>query len=275
MFFRISLAEWSLNKALFKKEIDNLDFPEIAKKQFGINAIEYVNTFFKEHANDTDYLNQLKARCNDNGVTSHLIMCDGEGDMADPNEKIRQQAIENHYKWVEAAKYLGCSSIRVNAYGSGSPEEHKKAAVESFCKLGEYASGSDINIVIENHGGITSNAAWLADLIKQVNMPNVGTLPDLGNFCLKRTESGCESEYDRYKGVAELMPYAKAVSAKAQNFDSDGNCVETDYWRMLKIIKDAGFSGYLGIEYEGDNNTEYEGIRKTKALLEKVARDIN
>jgi len=197
-------------------------------------------------------------------------MCDHEGMLADTDEKARKKAVENHYKWVNAAKYLGCTIIRVNTYGNGTPDETKKAAVESLGQLANYAANENIHIVVENHGGITSNGEWLASLIKQVNKENVGTLPDLGNFCIKRTDNGCEEEYDRYKGVTELMPYAKSVSAKTQEFDEEGNCVEIDYKRMMKIIKDAGFTGYMGIEY-GGSIPEEEGIRKTKALLERTA----
>ncbi|MFL5789658.1 MAG: sugar phosphate isomerase/epimerase family protein [Flavisolibacter sp.] len=266
--FKISLAQWSLNKALFAKEIDNLDFPAIAKQKFGIDAVEYVNQFFMDKAEDTSYLNELLKRCGDNGVTNHMIMCDNEGNLADKNKKERENAIENHYKWIHAAKYLGCTIIRVNTYGEGSPEEVQKAAEESLNILGNYSAKEEINIVVENHGGITSNGQWLAQLIKNVNLSNVGTLPDFGNFCLKRTSNGCEEEYDRYKGITELMPYAKSVSAKTQYFDEEGNCKETDYSRMIKIVKDSGFKGYLGIEFGGPGNEE-EGITKTKQLLER------
>jgi sugar phosphate isomerase/epimerase len=278
-FFDISLAEWSLHKALFSKKISNLDFPEIAKKQFGINAVEYVNQFFKDKANDTAYLNELLKRCKDNGVTNHLIMIDGEGEMGSTEEKERMKAVENHYKWVDAAKYLGCRTIRVNAYGKGTKEEVQKAAVESLVTLGEYGEKAGINIIVENHGGYTSDGDWLLATIKKVDRKNVGILPDFANFCIRR-ETGdlysgkCVEEFDKYEAVAEWMPYVKGVSAKTIDFDAAGNCVETDYTRMMKIIKDSGFKGYLGIEYEGDQFSEDEGIKKTKALLERTAAAI-
>jgi sugar phosphate isomerase/epimerase len=275
-FFEISLAEWSLHKTLFAKKMDNLDFPAMAKQQFGISVVEYVNQFFKDKANDTAYLNELLKRCKDNGVTNHLIMVDGEGGMGDLDNAKRTQAVENHYKWVDAAKYLGCRTIRVNAFGEGSAEDVHKAAVDGLGRLGEYAAKENINVIVENHGGYSSNGAWLAGVMKEINKPNVGILPDFGNFCIKRDSGGpwggkCLEEYDRYKGVAEMMPYAKGVSAKTHEFDAQGNSVETDYARMLKIVKDAGFKGYVGIEYEGEKLSEEEGIRKTKALLERVA----
>lgn len=278
-FFEISLAEWSLNKALFGKKMTNLDFPVVAKKQFGISVVEYVNQFFKDKAKDTTYLNELLKRCKDNGVRNHLIMIDGEGGLGDTDTAKRNQAVENHYKWVDAAKYLGCATIRVNAYGTGSREEVQKASIEGLSKLGEYAQKTGINVIVENHGGYSSDGQWLASVMKTINKKNVGTLPDFGNFCVRRGtgdlyQGECVEEYDRYKGVQEMMPFAKGVSAKTHDFDEKGNCVETDYARMMKIVKDAGFKGYAGIEYEGSKLSEEEGIRKTKALLERTAAAI-
>lgn len=271
-FFEISLAEWSLHKSLFAKKITNLDFPMIAKKEFGIKTVEYVNQFFKDKAQDTAYLNDLLKRCKDHGVKNHLIMIDGEGGLGEPDQAKRDQAVDNHKKWVECAKYLGCQTIRVNAYGQGLGAEVARAAVEGLGKLGEFAQTMNINVIVENHGGYSSNGVWLADVMTDINKPNVGTLPDFGNFCLRRGKDNCESEYDRYQGVEELMPFAKGVSAKTYDFDEAGNCIETDYTRMMKIVKDSGFKGIVGIEYEGNKLEEYEGIKKTKALLERVGK---
>ncbi|UHG93100.1 sugar phosphate isomerase/epimerase family protein [Spirosoma oryzicola] len=271
MFFDISLAEWSLHKSLFAKKITNLDFPGIARKEFDISIVEYVNQFFKDKAQDKTYLNDLLTRCKDNGITNHLIMIDGEGNLGATDTAELSKAVENHHRWVECAKYLGCKTIRVNAAGKGTADEVAKAAVEGLGKLGEFAKTMNINVIVENHGGYSSEGKWLAGVMKQVNMKNVGTLPDFGNFCLKRGEGhSCVEEYDRYQGTQELLPYAKGVSAKTYNFDANGNCVETDYNRIMKIVKDSGFKGIAGIEYEGDKVDEYEGIRKTKALLERV-----
>ena len=271
MFFDISIAEWSLHKALFGKKITNLDFPGIARKEFDISIVEYVNQFFKDKAQDKTYLNDLLTRCKDNGISNHLIMIDGEGDLGSTDKADQMKAVENHHKWVECAKYLGCKTIRVNAAGKGTAEEVSKAAVEGLGKLGEFAKTMNINVIVENHGGYSSNGKWLSGVMKQVGMKTVGTLPDFGNFCIKRNaEHGCDEEYDRYQGTQDLMPYAKGVSAKTFNFDANGNCVETDYSRIMKIIKDSGFKGIVGIEYEGDSLDEYDGIRKTKALLERV-----
>jgi sugar phosphate isomerase/epimerase len=272
-FFDISLAEWSLHKTLSAKKITNLDFPGIARKDFGIGIVEYVSTFFEGKAQDTTYLNDLLTRCKDNNIKNHLIMIDGEGPLADLDAAKRDKAVENHKKWVECARFLGCKTIRVNAQGSGEPTEVAKAATDGLSKLGEIGKAAGINIIVENHGGLSSNGAWLAGVMKQVGMKNVGTLPDFGNFCLKRNAKDrriCEDNYDRYLGTQQLMPFAKGVSAKTYDFDEQGNCIETDYGRMLKIVKDAKFRGIVGIEYEGDKLDEYEGIRKTKALLERV-----
>jgi sugar phosphate isomerase/epimerase len=273
-WFEISLAEWSFHKALFANKMTNMDFPEMSKKQFGISVVEYVNQFFKDKAEDTAYLNQLLQRCRDNGVTNHLIMIDGEGDLASLDEKERIKAVENHYKWVNAAKHLGCKTIRVNTFGKGTAEEVQKSAIDGLSRLGEYGAKENINIIVENHGGYSSNGQWMLKVLQSVNKPNVGMLPDFGNFCIRRKEGKqpegvCAEEYDKYKGVAELLPFAKGVSAKTMQFDDKGNCVETDYARMMKIIKDSGFTGYMGIEYEGEKLSEEEGVRKTKTLLEK------
>ena len=271
-FFEISLAEWSFHRDLSAKKMTNLDFPVIARKQFDISVVEYVNQFFKDKANDTTYLSELLKRCNDNGVKNHLIMIDGEGGLGETDKTKRNQAVENHYKWVDAAKYLGCATIRVNAYGVGDREEVQKSAIEALSKLGEYGEKENINIIVENHGGYSSDGQWLSTLMKKIGRKNVGTLPDFGNFCLKRNtgdspQPACLEEYDRYKGVKEMMPFAKGVSAKTYDFDEAGNCVETDYVKMMKIVKDTGFKGYVGIEYEGNKLSEEEGIRKTKELL--------
>jgi sugar phosphate isomerase/epimerase len=271
-FFEISLAQWSLHKALFGKKLDNLDFPAKAKNDFGISVVEYVNQFFKDKAEDNKYLGELLKRCKDHGVKNHLIMCDGEGELGAASEAERKKAVENHYKWVNAAKFLGCASIRVNAAGKGSREEVMAAAVDGLGRLGEYAAKENINVIVENHGGWSSDGGWLSSVMKQVNKPNVGTLPDFGNFCITREPGNwikCLEEYDRYKGTKELMPYAKGVSAKSYDFDENGNCIETDYSRMMQILKESGWKGYIGIEYEGSKLSEEEGIRATKKLLER------
>lgn len=270
LWFDISLAEWSLHKELFAKKITNLDFPELAKKEFGISIVEYVNQFFKDKAEDKTYLAELLKRAKDNGVKNNLIMIDGEGGLGDTDTAARNKAVENHYKWVEAAKFLGCKTIRVNAFGRGSNEDVAKAAIEGLGKLGEFAAKTKINVIVENHGGSSSNGQWLSGVMKQVNMKNVGTLPDFGNFCITRKDGGCAESYDRYQGTKELMPFAKGVSAKTYDFDEKGNCIETDYAKILKIVKDSGFRGIAGIEYEGSKLSEYDGIKATKALLERI-----
>jgi len=279
-FFEISLAEWSLHNSIFANRISNLEFPVIARKEFDIGTVEYVNQFFKDKARDRSYLQELLHRCNDHGIRNHLIMCDDEGPLADPDDQKRLIAVENHYKWVEAAKFLSCSSIRVNTFGEGTAQDVQQAAIDGISRLAEFADQEAINILVENHGGYTSDGKWLVDLIEGVNKENVGSLPDFGNFCMKRENDAshygkCLEEYDRYLGVTELMPFAKGVSAKSMRFDADGNCIETDYYRMLKIVRDSGFHGYIGIEYSSTNaNDEAEGIRKTKTLIERVARSI-
>lgn len=258
-WFEISLAQWSLHKTLFAGDLKNIDFPEFAAEKFGIYGVEYVNQFFKDKAKDMTYLKDLNNRAKDNGVKNVLIMVDGEGNLGDEDQAKRLQAVENHYKWVDAAAFLGCKSIRVNAAGKGSREEVASRVVESLSTLADYGKKSKINVIVENHGGISSHGDWLAGVLKAVGKKNCGSLPDFGNFY----------EYDRYQGVQDLMPYAKGVSAKSHDFDANGNETKIDYHRMMKIVKDAGFKGYVGIEYEGKNLSEVEGIIATKKLLER------
>jgi L-ribulose-5-phosphate 3-epimerase len=266
--FKISIAEWSFHRTLKAGKMDNLDFPLVAKRDFNIDCVEYVNQFFVDKAKDEKYLKDLKSRCDDNGVKSGLIMCDSEGDLGDADEAQRTKAVENHYKWVEAAKYLGCHSIRVNARGGGNKEEQHKHAVDGLRRLSEFGAKHDMNVIVENHGGNSSNGEWLVGVIKEVvdsGQKNCGTLPDFGNFKISQSE-----QYDRYKGVAEMMPYAKGVSAKSHVFDEEGNESEIDYFKMMKIVLDAGYHGHVGIEWEGNTPDEMEGVRLTRDLLIRV-----
>ena len=228
---------------------------------------------FKAAAKNSDYLKELLKRSKDAGVFNHLIMVDDEGPLSLPDDKVRLQAVDDHKKWIEAAKFLGCLTVRVNLHGDGSSDAKKSASIDSISRLGEFAKTMNINIVAENHGHESSNGAWVADVMKKVNKPNVGTLPDFGNFCLSEdwgtTQGDCKDYYDRYQGVKELMPFAKGVSAKTYDFDSNGEQPKMDYKRLLDIVKASGFKGYIGVEFEGNTQPEEEGIRKTKLLLEK------
>ena len=304
--YKISLAEWSLNSLLFNPkirsmgfenimdrfrndfdsivagaEMTNLEFPAKAR-ELGIDGVEYVNQFFFNKAQDTQYLNELKSRCNDEGVESLLIMCDLEGELGAPDQAERMQAVENHYKWVDAAKFLGCHSIRVNAASQGSYEEQQKLAADGLAALAEYADNVGINVLVENHGGLSSNGEWLAGVMQMVENPRVGTLPDFGNFCIRREgytpenpNPECLESYDRYKGVRELMPYAEGVSAKTHDFNAQGEEIHTDYEKMMRIVLDAGYRGYVGIEYEGNDMGAIEGVKATKTLLENVREKLN
>lgn len=263
--FDLSLAQWSLHRALRKKELDNLDFPKRAKS-YGIGAVEYVNSFWADKARDAKYLTELKQRCDGEGVRSLLIMCDGEGALGDPDEERRKQAVANHHRWIEAAKALGCHSIRVNAQSSGSYEEQQKLAADGLHRLCEYGDKFGIDVIVENHGGLSSNGKWLAATLKLADHARCGALPDFGNFRVSDKE-----EYDRYVGVDELMPFARGVSAKSHDFDDAGNETHTDYFRMLEIVVGKhGYRGCIGIEYEGGKLSEEQGILATKKLLERV-----
>jgi sugar phosphate isomerase/epimerase len=283
-WFRISLAEWSVHKAIFGGTLDNLDFPAKAKNDFGIEIVEYVNTCFKSktkdfkaNGSDAKYLKELMKRCLDNGVENHLIMCDAEGDLGDADSTKRKQTVENHHKWVNAAVALECKTIRVNAGGKGTAEEIAKTAADGLFMLGEYAEKFNINVIVENHGSYSSNGKWLSSVLKTVGLKNVGALPDFGNFCITRNKANwriCEEDYDRYLGTSELMPYAKGVSAKTNEFNEKGDEANMDYKRLLKIVKKSGFRGIVGIEYEGEKLSEDEGIKATLALLKKLRSEV-
>jgi sugar phosphate isomerase/epimerase len=269
--YRISLAQWSLHLRLLgrsKPVLDNLDFAATAH-EMGFEAVEYVNTFFKKRAQDETYLGEMRKRARDHGVSSLLIMVDGEGDLGDPDAGRRRRAVERHHRWVDAAKFLGCHSIRVNARSKGSPDEQMKLAADGLRQLCEYGDRNAIDVIVENHGGLSSNGKWLAATIRKVDHARCGTLPDFGNFRVAADE-----HYDRYQGVRELMPFAKAVSAKSHDFDEHGNEIHTDYRKMMRIVIDSGYRGWVGVEYEGKALDEAEGIRRTKTLLERVRDEI-
>ena len=264
--YKISIAEWSFNKTLFAKEMTNLDFPVIAKKM-GFEGVEYVNQFFKDKAKDEAYLGELKKICKNEGIPSVLIMCDGEGMVGHPEKEERIKTVENHKKWVDAAAFLGCHSIRVNAGSRGEYEEQQKLAADGLHMLCEYGETKKINVIVENHGGLSSNGNWLAGVMKMVDHKRVGTLPDFGNFSINRRTG---EEFDRYEGMKLLMPFAKGVSAKSNVFDTNGNEANMDYYRIMKIVQESGFKGFVGVEYEGSELSEKEGVLATKKLLEKV-----
>jgi L-ribulose-5-phosphate 3-epimerase len=256
---------------LYAGELDPRDYGPFCKEKFSVDAVEYWMGPYANKAKDLAYMGEMQKKSEDAGVKQLLIMVDipdGKGDLGNPDEKLRQVAVEEHHQWVEAAKRMGCHSIRVNARSAGTREEQAKLAADGLRKLSEFAALHNINVIVENHGGLSSDGAWLAGVMKEVNLPNCGTLPDFGNFFVDR-EKGIE--YDKYKGVEELMPYAKAVSAKSHVFDAEGNESEIDYFRMMKIVVDAGYHGYVGIEWEGEKpESEVEGVLLTKKLLERV-----
>jgi len=281
-FFKLSLAQWSLHKAIRdEKTLDAIDFAQKAN-ELGFEGLEYVSQLYKEQIEIIGMealKDSLKSKSEQYGLKNLLIMVDGEGELASPDEGKRNEAIENHKKWVDAAAFLGCHSIRVNLFGTDDPEIWKQTSTDGLSKLASYAKTKNINIIVENHGYLSSNAALLVEVIKSVNTSNCGLLPDFGNFCLKREggerwSANCIEEYDRYKGVTEMMPYAKAVSAKSHDFDENGNETKTDYIKMLQIVKDAGYTGYIGVEYEGSILSEEDGIEATKNLLIKASEKL-
>jgi len=288
--YRISLAQWSLHRALYgtlepgedrvallrsdpdralRGTLKPLDFPIVARREFGLEGVEYVNTFMYGHADDAQFLDELKRRCDGEGVTSVLIMCDLEGALGDPDPAAREQAVENHVRWLRAAARLGCHAIRVNAQSRGTPEEQSMLAADGLHALAERAEPFGLHVIVENHGGYSSRGSWLVDTLRRADHPLLGTLPDFGNFTVSSTE-----QYDKYRGVEEMMPMARAVSAKSHVFDADGNEAEIDFRRMMKIVVDAGYRGWVGVEYEGSAHSEHDGIRLTARLLERIREEM-
>jgi len=260
--FEISLAEWSLNKTIRARKMTNLDFPRVAKQEFGIDCIEFVDQFFADKAKDTDYLNELKRRAENEGVMMGLIMLDTNGPLGASRKKLRDRAVEKTFEWIDAARFLGCHTIRVNARGVEDPDELRGLMVESCTRLADYAAERNINVTIENHGGLSSDPEWLVSVMDQVNRPNFGTLPDFGNF---------PPEVNRYDAVERLMSYAKAVSAKASRFTPDGLVQGTDFFRMMRIVRDAGYTGHVGVESgAATQDGEADAIRKTRDLLKRI-----
>jgi len=272
--FRISLAQWSLHRTIRAGRLDHLDFAPEARR-LGFDAIEYVSSFFQNRARDQKYLDAMSVRARDAEVEQLLIMVDGAGALGDADPSRRAAAVGNHRPWLDAASRLGCHSIRVNAQSSGTPDEQRSRAAEGLRSLCELADPLGLHVIVENHGGLSSNARWLASVIREADHPLCGTLPDFGNFCMDWSRADDpDAWYDRYKGVAELMPFARAVSAKSHEFDNRGDEVRTDYRRMLRIVLDAGYRGWIGVEYEGSAHTEHEGIRLTRNLLESVRNEL-
>ncbi len=256
---KISLAAWSLHKAFFAKELDQLGMLDTCH-EMGISGFELVNTFFPSP--QYAYLRHMRKRADDAGIALLLIMCDLEGDIGHPERDKRIQAAHNHRKWIDIAGVLGCELIRVNARGDETdPAVMRERCAEGLAPLLDYAKGTGVDVSIENHGGLSSDPAWLMSLMELVNSPQLGTLPDFGNF---------PPEIDRYDAVQRLMPRAKAVSAKCYDFDGDNNETEIDFPHMLQIVTDGGYSGYVGIEYEGERMSEREGILACKSLLERL-----
>lgn len=270
---KLSLAQWSFHRALKSGEMNNVDFIHTAK-ELGFGGVEYVNQFFVNKARDTAFLDQLNAAAKANQIQQLLIMVDEEGHLGDLDSLKRVKAVENHKKWIDAAAYLGCHSIRVNAYGDGNEAEVADAVIRSMRALSDYAAKKGLNVIIENHGGYSANAEWLVEILRRADRKNIGALPDFGNFCMKRSNgqlwgSNCIEEYNKYKGVALMMPFAKGVSAKSYNFGEMGYETTIDYTKMIEIVLGAGYKGYIGVEYEGDKFSEKDGVIATKTLIEK------
>lgn len=276
--FKLSLAQWSMHKMINQDGVDPYSFAQKAS-EWGFEGLEYVSQLYNKELQPANYseeamasfVSKSLAASEKYGLQNVLIMIDGQGNLATTDAKERQEAVENHYKWVDAAAALGCHSVRVNLAGSNDPAVWVPAATDGLAALATYAATKNINVIVENHGGLSSNAGLLVQVMEGVNMPNAGTLPDFGNFCISAEWGAngrtCLEEYDRYQGIEEMMPFAKAVSAKSHDFDANGQEIHSDYPRIMQLVKDAGYTGFVGVEYEGSSLSEEEGIIATRDLL--------
>jgi sugar phosphate isomerase/epimerase len=280
--FEISLAQWSIHNLIWDGTIDPMDFASVAK-DLGYTGLEYVSNLYV--GDEVNYpmkaqgldsiLKELKRRSDSLGMTNVLIMVDDEGDLSLDDETQTTQAVENHKKWVDAAAFLGCHAIRVNLFGTSDREAWVTNSVRSLKALSSYAEEKNISILVENHGGLSSDAKLLSNVMEGVGMDNCGTLVDFGNFCLRRENderwgAPCVEEYDRYQGIEELMAHAQGVSAKSYAFDAEGNETTMDFPRILNIVRDSGFSGFIGVEFEGPDADPFPGMEATKSLIETV-----
>lgn len=282
-FFKLSLAQWSIHKMIKEDGVDPYTFAEKAKN-WGFTGLEYVSQLYNPELSEANYseeamaafVEKSNAEAKKHGMENVLIMIDGQGNLAVNDEAERNETVEKHKKWVDAAAAMGCHAIRVNLNGSMVPEEWTASSIDGLTKLSTYAKTKNINVLVENHGGLSSNGVLHAAVMKAVNLDNCGSLPDFGNFCITRNEDwSCKEAYDKYKGVAELMPFAMAVSAKSNDFDEAGEAIDIDYTKMLQMVKDAGYTGFIGVEYEGRVLDEEAGIKATRDLMLKVAKELS
>lgn len=282
LFFKLSLAQWSINRMIKSGKVPAYAFARLAA-EWGFTGLEYVSQLYTDvtRAENKDaameaFIAKSKAEAEKYGIQNVLIMIDNEGYLSTGDPEQTEQAIANHMRWIKAAAALGCHAVRVNLSGSSDQEEWIANSVSGLSALAQQAAAYNINVIVENHGGFSSNADLLMQVINQINLPNCGTLPDFGNFCLESNWGGINSDcpkiYPIYQGVTEMMPKAFAVSAKSYAFDTKGDETRIDYSQMMQLVKAAGYSGFVGVEYEGDELSETEGILATKKLLEKVGR---
>ena len=281
-FFKMSLAQWSFNKSFRSGGVSPYEFARLAS-ELGFEGLEYVNQLYPDVMDSEDKSAAIAAFVEKNNVLAAqyklqnvLIMIDSEGDLASSDENTRSEAIANHKLWIDAANQMGCSAVRLNLFGESDPEKWVANSILSLTDLADYAADKNINVIVENHGRLSSNVPVLMKVINGTGKSNCGTLPDFGNFCIAEEGYGslfdgsCKEFYDPYKGVSEMIVKAFGVSAKSYDFDEEGNETTLDYKRLIKIVNDAGYKGFVGVEYEGSRLSEEEGIIATKTLLEKI-----
>ena len=260
--FQIGIQEYTFHRWIKSGKLTHLDYPGLVKRELGITHIEYWNRPFNGKHTDKAFVGELVKCTTGEGMKNVLILVDAKNQLDAKDAAQRDRAVDEHKGWIDCAAQLGCDAIRVNCRSGGDKQENLKNAGLGLGALCDYAKDTPVKVVIEPHGGHSQDPDWLLAAMKEIDRPNAGLLPDFNNF----------GKYDRYDGVTKSLPFAPAVCAKALKFDEQGNEVNTDYFRMLKIVYESDYSGVISIEFEGHGIDPVEGSRQTKTLIERALK---
>ncbi len=273
MTIEIGLSTWSLHRHMgpikrqvvtdtgekhewteeYPEDVSLLDFAGFARKEYGLTHLELIQMSFP--STEASYLKKLRSAVEAAEAVIENVPID-VGDICELAPERRAEHVRNIKSWMDVAAAIGSRAVRVNTGPSREGSDALALAVESCKRLAEHADKLGLNVLIENHGGISSDPQLLKQLIESVSTERMGACPDFGGF----------DEAIRYDGLQKIMPLAKLVHAKSYAFDEHGEETAIDYARCMQIVKNSGFSGVLSIEYEGDGNAS-EGIKKTKELI--------
>ena len=257
--FPIGIQEYTFNRILRSGKLKHLDYPAMVKKELGIEHVEYWSRPFEGKHTDKKFVGELNSRTKGEGISNVLILVDEKHELDHEKKSERDKSVDLHKGWIDCAAQLGCDAIRVNCRMGGDPKDNLNRAVDGVGRLCEYAKDTSVKVVIEPHGRNSQNPDWLLAVMKELNHPHAGILPDFNNF----------GSYDRYSAVEKTLPFAPAVCAKALKFDDEGNETHTDYFKMLKIVYESTFSGVISIEFEGHGVDPIVGSRMTQDLILK------